>query len=82
MGELKIIGISPTVVAGEVIEGEFELHWEKSNEDDVRKAAEVFQEYAQKGWLATGESNGRRKQIFSFDPDLERIVLFPVILGG
>ncbi len=82
MGELKIIGVSPTVVAGEVVEGEFELHWDKSSQDDVHKVAEVFQEYVQRGWLATGERDGRKKQIFSFDPDLVKIVLFPVILGG
>jgi len=58
------------------------VYWDKSCPEDIRKAEKVFQEYVQKGWLATGEMDGRKKQIFSFDPSLERIVLFPVILGG
>ena len=74
--------MSPTVVAGEVVEGEFEMYWDKSSAEDVRRAEDTFQEYVQKGWLATGEVDGRRRQIFRFDPDLEKIVLFPVILGG
>jgi hypothetical protein len=74
--------MSPTVVAGEVIEGEFKISWNKNSPEDVRRAKEAFQEYTEKGWLATGESDGRKRQIFSFDPNLEKIVLFPVILGG
>ena len=58
------------------------MSWAKNSPEEVRRAKDTFREYVEKGWLATGEIDGRRKQIFSFDPNLERIVLFPLILGG
>lgn len=82
MGELRVIGMSPTVVAGEVVEGEFKISWSKSCPEDVEHAEKTFREYVNKGWLATGEIAGKRKQIFAFDPNLEKIMLFPLILGG
>jgi hypothetical protein len=58
------------------------MSWDKNSPEEVRRAKETFREYVEKGWLATGEIDGRGKQIFSFDSNLEKIVLFPVILGG
>lgn len=82
MGELKIVGRSPTVVAGEVVEGELRLTWDKGNAEEVDRAEKVFKEYVEKGWLAIGEVAGKKMQIFTFNPDLERIVLTPLALGG
>ena len=82
MGELKIVGKSPTVVAGEVVEGELRLTWDKGNAEEVDRAEKVFKEYTEKGWLAIGEVAGKKMQIFAFNPDLERIVLTPLALGG
>ena len=42
----------------------------------------MFREYTHKGWLAIGEVRDKKVQIFSFDPDLERIVLAPIVVGG
>jgi len=58
------------------------MSWDKYCPEEVIRAKETFREYVEKGWLATGEIDGKRKQIFSFDPNLDKIVLFPVILGG
>ena len=82
MGELRIIGSSPTFVAGEVVEGEIRLTWNKGNRGEVDRAEKMFNEYTEKGWLAIGEVAGKKMQIFAFNPDLEKIVLTPLALGG
>jgi hypothetical protein len=82
VGELRVIGTSPTVMSGEVVEGDLRLTWDKENEAEVALAAKVFTEYTKKGWLAIGEDLGKKAQIFTFNPDLERIVLAPLAMGG
>lgn len=82
LGELKVIGRSPTVIAGDVVEGEMSLTWSKGNAEEVAQAAKVFKEYIEGGWLAIGEVGDRKMQIFAFDPELERITLSPINLGG
>lgn len=82
MGELRIIGKSPTVVAGDVVEGEIRLTWNKGNVEEIERAEKIFNEYREKGWLAVGEIAGRKIQIFNFNPDLEKIILIPLELGG
>jgi hypothetical protein len=82
MGELKVIGRSPAVIAGDTVEGEIRLSWRTSNPEEVVRAEKVFSEYVEKGWLAVSEVGEKKTQIFTFNPDLEKIVLIPVILGG
>ncbi|MDQ1279427.1 MAG: hypothetical protein QG670_689 [Thermoproteota archaeon] len=82
MGELKVIGRSPTVVAGDVVEGEITFTWNKGNVEEIERAEKVFKEYKEKGWLAIAEFAGRKTQIFNFNPDLEKISLIPLELGG
>ena len=82
MGELKVIGRSPTVIAGDVVEGELYITWSKGNAEEIAQAEKVFKDYTDRGWLAVGETGGRKKQIFRFDPELERITLTPVDIGG
>lgn len=82
MGELKIIGKSPTVIAGDVVEGEIRLIWNKGNDEEIERAEKAFKEYTEKGWLAIGEIAGRKIQIFTFNQDLEKIILIPLELGG
>lgn len=82
MGELKVIGKSPTVVAGELVEGEITFTWTKGNTEEIERAEKVFKEYREKGWLAVAEITGRKTQIFNFNPDLENITLIPLELGG
>lgn len=81
-GELRIIGRFPTIMAGEVIEGEIKLNWSKDNVEEVTRAEQTFKEYVGKGWLAIGEVMGKEIQIFAFNPDLDKIVLLPLNLGG
>ena len=82
MGELRIIGKSPVFIADEVVEGEIRFTWSKGNAEEVDKAEKMFKEYVEKGWLAIGEVADRKMQIFAFNPDLDKIVLTPLALGG
>ena len=77
-----MIGTSPTVIAGEVIEGELRLTWSKESTKEMAQAESIFNEYTDRGWLAVGEIGDRKMQIFKFDPNLERITLSPLNLGG
>ena len=82
MGELKVLGKQPTVIAGEVVEGEINITWHKGNTEEIAQAAKVFQEYINKGWMAVAEVGERKKQIYKFDQELELITLLPLDLGG
>ena len=82
MGELKVIGTKPMVLAGDVVKEEISLTWHKGNADEIAQAAKVFQEYINKGWMAVCEVGGGMKQIFKFDQELELITLVPLDVGG
>lgn len=82
MGELKVIGSSSGPTDDAVVAGDLTLTWRKDNAAEVALAADTFTRYIDKGWLAFGETCGDKALIFTFDPDLERITLFPMIMGG
>jgi hypothetical protein len=48
----------------------------------VAYAEEKFREYLADGWMAFSEDPRGRRQIFKFNPKLERIVLIPPLGGG
>ncbi|MCW4021242.1 MAG: hypothetical protein NWF14_08455 [Candidatus Bathyarchaeota archaeon] len=59
------------------------LSWNKEKPEEVASAEKTFREYTRKGWLAFAEtSNRKKKQVFSFNPCLERIQLVPLVEGG
>lgn len=82
MGELIIIGKSSTVMIGDSVKDSFRVIWSRNNAKDIAIAEKTFKEYIRKGWLAIGEVSGKKKQIFDFNPDLEKIVLSPFMIGG
>ena len=82
MGELRIIGKTSTVMLGESVEGDLRLTWRKDNDKEVALAEKTFKEYINKGWLAVSEVLGQKTQIFTFNPDLEKITLSPILVGG
>jgi len=67
---------------GDIVEGELRLTWSKDNLEEVALAEKTFREHIIKGWLAFGETSGEKKQIFTFNPNLEKIVLAPIVEGG
>ena len=56
--------------------------WDETDEVEVSRAEAIFQKYLREGWMAFSESGKERKQIFSFDPSLARIILVPPLGGG
>ena len=69
-------------MVGEVVEGDLKLTWNKDNAEEIALVERTFKEYITKGWLAIGELAGKKMQIFTFDPELEKITLSPILVGG
>lgn len=82
LGEMRVISRSPTGMREDILEGELRLTWRKGDAEEIALAEETFKKYIQRGWLAIGEGPGQKKQIFTFNPDLEKIVLAPLVMGG
>jgi len=82
MGELRVIGRSSTVMVGDIVQGEFRIIWRNDNVEEVLFAEKTFKEYINKGWIAIGEVAGKKKQIFNFDLNLDKILLAPLMVGG
>lgn len=56
--------------------------WDEADEAQISHAEAMFQKYLREGWMAFSESGRERKQIFTFDPRLARIILVPPLGGG
>ena len=79
---MQVIGKSSTLITGDVVKEELRLTWRKGNTREIACAEKTFKEYINKGWLAIGEESGKKTQIFAFNPDLEKIILAPIVIGG
>jgi uncharacterized membrane protein len=62
--------------------GNLKIAWDRNDAQQVSKAEEVFKEYLKEGWLAFSEESDRRRQIFRFDAELNKIILMPPLGGG
>jgi len=82
LGEMRIIGKKAGLFGNDVIGEEVKVIWRKDDPEEVERAAEVFRRYVLEGWIAFTERNGRKTQIFTFDPDLDEIVIAPIMFGG
>jgi len=59
------------------------LDWDKSHCEEVEEARKKFEEHTRKGWIAfVVGPDGKKIQIFAFDPEAEKIVLAPIVEGG
>ncbi|MFQ6075217.1 MAG: hypothetical protein ACE5Z5_03645 [Candidatus Bathyarchaeia archaeon] len=60
-----------------------EISWNKEDMGEVARAKETFEGYVRQGWFAFAlRHDNKRYQIFEFDPELERVFLFPLVEGG
>ena len=82
MGKLIVMGKSSLLMDGEPAEKTLQLFWSKHDMKQVAIAEKAFEEYTVKGWIAISEISGRRRQIFRFDPNLDEILLAPIVVGG
>lgn len=66
--------------------GDTKYHWDKNNPDEVALARKVFDEAViNKKMLAfrvLDETGKKGEQIRRFDPDAERILITPALVGG
>ncbi len=73
-GEMRILGP----------EGDLKVIWDSEKSDEVEAARKQFKELIDKNYIAfsvkkDGEKN---EKISKFDPDLEKMILVPMVKGG
>ena len=65
--------------------GDTKILWDSDNEDEVEAAEEMFDKLVTNGRhaaFAVKKSGAKGERIHEFDPDAERIILVPQIVGG
>lgn len=62
--------------------GDDKFEWDVEVKEQVDVVAEVFAEKLLNGYYAFTVKEEKRELIRAFDPEAERIVMFPVISGG
>jgi hypothetical protein len=74
MGELRMLDRS----------GDQKIIWSKDNQDEIDAAKCTFDTLTSKGFKAYAVKVGGKKgkEIEKFDPDMEKIILVPKIVGG
>jgi len=74
MGEMRIMGA----------EGDIKTIWDCEKPDEVKAARKQFEELTDKGYIAFSvKKNGEKNEkISKFDPELEKMILVPLVRGG
>jgi len=59
------------------------LSWKRNDSKEVEIVKRRFMEYLEKGWIAfIVTPEGKKTQVISFNPKLEKIILAQVVEGG
>ena len=82
MGEMISIKVLTALMRDYELPEGAKVTWDETDKEQVSHAERMFQKYLREGWMAFSESGKERKQIFTFDPSLARIVLVPPLGGG
>ena len=82
MGEMKTLKIMSALLEEWILPDEMTTTWDVDNSQEVAHAEETFRQYLADGWMAFSDDPWGRRQIFQFNPKLERIVLVPPLGGG
>lgn len=64
--------------------GDTKLIWDADNEVEVKAARELFDKLKKENYLAYSvRRNGKQDELIrKFDPDLEKIIMVPPVIGG
>lgn len=64
--------------------GDSKFMWDADNEDEVIAAGNQFDELKRKGYLAysVDKDGNKAEVIHEFDPDAEKIIMSPQLVGG
>lgn len=66
-------------------DGDTKIIWDKTKPDEVENARESFNRLRSKKYIAfrvEGKNGDKGEQITEFDPNAERIILSPPLVGG
>jgi len=74
MGELRIMGT----------EGDTKVIWDADNKDEVEAAKDQYKSLTSKKFTAykVKKDGSKGAKISSFDPEAEKIIMVPPIVGG
>ena len=82
MGELRTI-IELRTMDEPPLQENIKISWNEKNTEEVEIAEKTFKRYIDEGWIAFSvTSDNKRVQIFTFSPDIDRIILVPPLGGG
>jgi hypothetical protein len=65
--------------------GDTKVIWDRNSPDEVAAAQETFRRLKKKGYLAyevTGKDGAKGAVVDEFNPDAERLILAPRMVGG
>lgn len=64
--------------------GDTKLIWDIDNDDEIEAARAMFEKLTEKKFLAysVGRNGKKDELIKKFDPELEKIILVPPVVGG
>ncbi len=82
MGEIVTITVSTGMFRTHELPEGSSVSWSESDAEQVSQAKEFFNTYIKEGWMAFSEVGKEKRQILSFDPKLNKIILLPPIGGG
>ena len=74
VGELRILDKS----------GDTKILWDSAQDDEVDAARRTFDDLKKKGYLAYSvDKKGNKGEVIKkFDPDAEKIIMSPALVGG
>ena len=82
MGEMRTLKVMRQLLKEWTQPDELMVKWNINNIEEVAYAEKKFLQYIADGWIAFSDEPKGRRQIFKFDPKLERIGLIPPLGGG
>lgn len=64
--------------------GDTKLIWDSAQDDEVEAARRTFDDLKKKGYLAysVNKKGDKGEVMKKFDPDAERIIMAPALVGG
>lgn len=82
MGVMTTLRIMRQLIKEWTLPDEMTVSWDLNNREEIAYAEKKFLQYLAEGWIAYSDEPKGRRQIFKFNPDLEKIVLIPPLGGG
>jgi predicted Rdx family selenoprotein len=85
--EAETLALTPDQGLMEILDhtGDTKLIWDRKKNAEVEAARTMFDSLRAKRYLAfqaEGDDGRKGKQIERFDPDMERLILVPPMVGG